>query len=92
MTRPIVMGDGLPPLFLELLGPDIEVLPWQQTPETRYGELVTGVITYGHPRVDGALLDRLPHVKVVSNHGVGVDHIDVPACAARKIPDRKSVV
>lgn len=86
MTRPIVMGDGLPPLFLELLGPDIEVVPWQQAPDARYGELVTGVITYGHPRVDGALLDRLPQVKVVSNHGVGVDHIDVPACAARQIP------
>ena len=32
------------------------------------------------------MLDRLPGVKVISNYGVGVDHIDLAAAAARKIP------
>jgi glyoxylate reductase len=44
------------------------------------------VYTYGHPRVDGALLDRLPGIKVISNYGVGVDHIDLAAAAQRGIP------
>src|SRR5207244_11872532 len=31
-------------------------------------------------------LDRLPDVRVISNFGVGVDHIDVAAAQARGIP------
>src|SRR6185312_8327845 len=42
--------------------------------------------TYGHPTVDAAMLDRLPGVRVISNFGVGVDHIDVTAATARGIP------
>ncbi len=49
-------------------------------------ERIEGVYTYGHPTVDATLLDRLPAVRVVSNFGVGVDHIDVKAAAARGIP------
>ena len=45
-----------------------------------------GIYTYGHPTVDAALLDRLPGVRVISNFGVGVDHIDLAAAAARGIP------
>ena len=32
------------------------------------------------------MLDRLPGVRVISNFGVGVDHIDVAAATARGIP------
>ena len=80
------MGDGLPPLFLELLGADIDVRRWDVSPGSAVLGEVQAVITYGHPTVDGSLLDRMPHVRVVSNHGVGVDHIDVAACAVRGIP------
>jgi glyoxylate reductase len=31
-------------------------------------------------------MDRLPGVKVISNYGVGVDHIDLAAAAKRNIP------
>lgn len=47
---------------------------------------LAGLFIYGHPRIDDALLARLPGLKVISNHGVGVDHIDVAAAAARGIP------
>ncbi len=32
-----------------------------------------------------ALLDRLPHLRVVSVHGAGVDQVDVPACTERGV-------
>lgn len=36
-------------------------------------------------RVDGALLDRLPTVKVVGRYGAGIDNIDVAAARARDV-------
>lgn len=35
--------------------------------------------------VDGALLDRAPNLKVVGRAGVGLDNIDLDACAARGV-------
>jgi glyoxylate reductase len=46
---------------------------------------VEGLYTYGHPTIDAALLDRLPGLKVISNYGVGVDHIRLADVAARGI-------
>ncbi|MFM9963745.1 MAG: 2-hydroxyacid dehydrogenase [Planctomycetaceae bacterium] len=86
MIRTPVMADNLPPQFLELLGADYEVLPWDTSADSDSLRRAAALITYGHPRVDGPLLDRAPNVKVVSNHGVGVDHIDVVAAAERNIP------
>lgn len=81
-----VMADGLPPLFRELLDTNIEVLEWDDSPNSVALARAVAFITYGHPRVDGPLLDRAPNLKVVSNHGVGVDHIDCDAAKARSIP------
>ena len=80
------MSDGLPPALREMLGPEIEILDWDESPNSAALAKAIGIITYGHPHVDGALMDRVPNLKVISNHGVGVDHIDVPAAKARKIP------
>ncbi len=86
MTRTPVMADNLPPLFLELLGDGYEVLPWDTSADSDSLRRAAAFITYSHPRVDGSLLDLAPNVKVVSNHGVGVDHIDVAAAVERNIP------
>jgi glyoxylate reductase len=84
MTLPRIIADTpLAPNVLRLLEPHALVLSW---PVGDAPLPVAAVYTYGHPRVDGALLDRLPGVRVISNFGVGVDHIDVPAAAARGIP------
>ncbi len=45
-----------------------------------------GLYTYGHPPTDGALLDRIRGLKVISNYGVGVDHIRLDDAQARGIP------
>ena len=85
-SLPRVMADGpLAPIVLELTAGQVDWVPWSAvaTPADRD---VVGVYTYGHPRVDGLLLDRFPQLRVVSNYGVGVDHIDVPAAMARKVP------
>ena len=81
-----LMGDGLPPSMLELLPEEYEVVPWTESPDGSIAAEITALVTYGHPDVNGALLDRLPELKVVSNHGVGVDHIDLGAAEARGIP------
>jgi glyoxylate reductase len=79
---PRVLADGpLAPIILETLAAEVEWVPWNAPTDD-----VVAVYTYGHPRVDGALLDRMPKVRVISNYGVGVDHIDLPAAAARQIP------
>ncbi len=44
---------------------------------------VAAIVTYGHPLVNDGVLNRMPDVRVVSNFGVGVDHIDVAACEGR---------
>lgn len=38
---------------------------------------MNAVAPYGRPWVDGQLLDRLPGVKVVRDHGLGVDQINL---------------
>ena len=87
MTAAIpIMGDGLPPALREMLGPEFEVLEWDVSPDSVALTGAVGLITYGHPRVDGPLMDRIPHLKIISNHGVGVDHIDVAAAKQRQIP------
>jgi glyoxylate reductase len=84
-NRPRAIADTpLAPNIVKLLEPHVEVLPWPDSGPAP--EAVQAIYTYGHPRVDGALLDRLPGVRIISNFGVGVDHIDVAAAADRRIP------
>lgn len=85
IARTPVMADGLPPSLLEMLGHDIEILEWDDSPASPALERAVAFITYGHPHVDGPLMDRAPNLKIVSNHGVGVDHIDCAAAKSRGI-------
>jgi glyoxylate reductase len=71
--------------IMELLRDRVELLPWN-TAGTPAAESIVGIYTYGHPTVDEALLKSLPSLKVISNFGVGVDHIDLNAATARGIP------
>lgn len=83
---PLVVADGpLAPAILERLAGKVALLPWRVA-EDGPQEQVVGLYTYGHPHVDGALLDLFPRLKVISNYGVGVDHINLDAARQRGIP------
>jgi glyoxylate reductase len=69
----------------ELLAGRAVLLPWSAAGEAG-ADRIEAIYTYGHPTVDTGLLDRLPAVRVISNFGVGVDHIDLKAATARGIP------
>lgn len=88
MAKPLVLIDvSLPPTILELMEPlcNLQMLGEAiDRPEADRRE-VSGLFTYGHDLIDGVLMDRLPALKVVSNFGVGVDHIDVAAAAERGV-------
>lgn len=86
VSKTPIMGDGLPQALRDMLGPEFEILEWDDASGSAALATAVGIITYGHPHVDGPLMDRCPHLKVISNQGVGVDHIDVAAARERKIP------
>lgn len=44
-----------------------------------------GAFITGTERIDAALLDACPRLKVVATMSVGYNHIDVPACTARGV-------
>lgn len=44
-----------------------------------------GLVSLLTDRVDAALLDAAPRLKIVSNFAVGFNNVDVPACTARGI-------
>src|SRR5262245_48485542 len=82
-SLPRVLADlPVSPAVTELVAGRAELVPWSAAGTSRFD----AVYTYGHPTVDAALLDRLPGVRVISNFGVGVDHIDVAEATRRGIP------
>jgi glyoxylate reductase len=86
MSLPRVIADTpLAPAIVSLLAGKVEILPWSAIQEGKPDDVVA-LYTYGHPLVDGPLMDRLPALRVISNYGVGVDHIRLGQAAARGIP------
>lgn len=83
---PRVLADlPVAPAVESVLHCRVELVPWRAATEAG-AERIEAIYTYGHPLVDAAMLDRMPAVRVISNFGVGVDHIDVTAATARGIP------
>jgi len=81
----VILGDKLPAKLIEMLGDDVEIIEWTQSPSDADLARCVAALPFGHPTCDAALMDRMPNLKVVSNHGVGVDHIDVAAAEQRSI-------
>ncbi|MEE3234337.1 MAG: D-glycerate dehydrogenase [Candidatus Latescibacterota bacterium] len=89
MKPTILLMAQVEPYFT--LIPELEkscrVIRWQFGNDDWRRELdkIEGVYVYAHIRVDGPLMDTMPKLKVISNFGVGVDHIDLNAASERNI-------
>lgn len=89
MAQSLVLVDvPLASFIEELFAPDCCSGPWSLLEEGPVEALkeVEGLFLYGHPIIDGPFMDRLPNLKVISNFGVGIDHVDLAAAEARDIP------
>lgn len=86
MSLPRIIADTpLAENINQLLEGKVEILPWD-TPSGEEDNLIEGIYTYGHVAVDDPLMERFAGLKVISNYGVGVDHIDLDAARGREIP------
>jgi glyoxylate reductase len=86
----VVADTPLDATIEELLRGRVEVVSLDSVRPTTAGPAeaaagVVGIYTYGHPTIDAALMDRLPTLKVISNYGVGIDHIRLADASARGI-------
>lgn len=88
MNKPFVLVDiSLPDELQELVGTfaDTQTLAAFDA-DAGDPKRVAGFFTYSHLEVGSEIFDRFPNLRVISNFGVGVDHIDVGAAAARGLP------
>ena len=81
----VITDDVLSDNLIELLAGKIERLPWA-TLEGGADTTVDGILTFGHMLVTAEHMANFRNLKVVSNYGVGVDHIDVEAARNLNIP------
>jgi (S)-sulfolactate dehydrogenase len=86
----VVISEFMDQAAVDELAADHEVLydpTLVERPEALKAAIAdaTGLIVRNRTRVDGALLVAAPRLKVVGRLGVGLDNIDLEACAARGI-------
>lgn len=87
----VLPGGAAPGSPLAMLHEATDVDLWEApippSPEAlrTHAESSDGLLTVLTERVDGALLDAAPRVRVVANMAVGYDNIDVPACSERGV-------
>jgi glyoxylate reductase len=74
-----------------IVGPGVELDLWDDELPPPRAELLArvaradGLIALLSERIDAELLAAAPSLRVVSNHAVGVDNVDIAACTARKV-------
>ena len=94
MSKPKVFVTRLiPEKGLEVVRDFCDVDLWVEELPPRREDLlehihgVDGLLCLLTDKIDGEVMDEAgPQLKVISNHAVGFDNIDVPAATARRIP------
>lgn len=81
----VILSDPVPELFEQLAGERFELRPLTDSTDSDCVD-AEGILVYGHAAIDGGFMDRCPRLKVISNHGVGVDHINIADATERGIP------
>lgn len=93
MAKPKVFVTRLIPskgldLIREFCDADVwsEELPPPHEEIMRHVHDVDGIVALLTDKIDASVMEAAPRLKVISNMAVGVDHVDVAAATARKLP------
>ena len=88
MTYNVLINTSLSDTIMEMFGDECELTLWSPASGEPPPPLdqIDGYFIYGHPIIDGPVMDMMPNLKVISNCGVGVDHINLEDAQARGIP------
>jgi len=86
-SRIAVVTEGSDPVPLDWLRQRLRVVEIRTSDPGFDSALASAdaLLVRTYTRVDGALLERSPKLKVVGRGGVGLENIDVPACRRRGI-------
>ena len=74
--------------ILPLLSDSCQIHMWreEEPPADTDFAAIEGLYVYSHMWLDGALMERMPGLRVISNFGVGCDHIDLDGAKRLGIP------
>ena len=92
MAKPkVFVTRRLPEAGLKLIEEHCDAVIWPEQLPPPYDAIAkraascAGLVSLLTDKIDAALLDAAPQLKVVSNFAVGFNNIDVPACTARGV-------
>lgn len=89
MSYQIMTNAELAPWIMENIeAVDCKIHRWHEDGSTdaKLLKAADGFFVYGHPIIDGTIMDTMPNLRVISNQGVGIDHINLEDAKARGIP------
>jgi glyoxylate reductase len=78
MPFQVLSNIQLPEAYSAMAGGQIELSVWRgDATDPALLQAAEGLWLVGHSLIDGAVMDTMPSLRVISNTGVGVDHIIV---------------
>jgi glyoxylate reductase len=87
MPYRVITNTPLSDEIMNMLGAECDVTLWSPTQtDPAILQAAEGFFVYGHPKINGDVMDTMPKLRVISNFGVGVDHINLEDAKARGIP------
>jgi len=87
VTYQVLTNAELPETLLNALDGKCTINCWSESEtDPNLLDKAEGFLVYGHPHIGGEIMDTMPNLRVISNFGVGVDHIDLVAARERNIP------
>jgi glyoxylate reductase len=87
MPYQIITNTSLNETLMEMLAGLCDVHLWSPSgTDPAILQQAEGFFVYGHPKIGGAVMDTMPKLRVISNFGVGVDHINLEDARTRGIP------
>ncbi len=91
MPYKVLLRSEIEPYYtiIPMIEERAEIVRWnplEPQPSAELLRTIEGVYNYGHYAFTAEYMDLMPELRVISNYGVGVDHIDLQAAQERGIP------